>query len=196
MEQANDNMEQASNKNDKKKKKPKFKEPKIKWLKCKARELLYKDIYEGRVPSVAKDANKQSTMPLRDIYLMHSEYADYDYEKFSGRLSSLRKIVNENNRRAEADQAAFDQYKNNHQASLFSHKGYIQWQGSDAQNSLLQDLEEGVHLVKTKRQLWLSRSEYHDEFPLGAFRDYIYQELRTHKYLRTLHVKGKTHKAS
>ncbi len=63
MEQANDNMEQASNKNDKKKKKPKFKEPMIKWLKYKAMELIYNVIYEGRGPSVA-NSNLPQTICL------------------------------------------------------------------------------------------------------------------------------------
>jgi hypothetical protein len=190
-------MEQERNDNsNKKQQKPKFKEPKIKWGNSQARELLYSDLREGRIPSDAKDANGQSTMQLREIYVMRSEYAEYAYQKFSSRLSTLRKILKKNNGRAEADQAAFDQYKSNHEISYFSHKGYIQWQGSDAQEFLLQDLEEGLHNVMRKKELWLSRPEYHTTFPLAAFRDFVYQEIRTAKYLHTLRVKGKLHKAS
>ena len=62
--------------------KKKFTEPKVKWKKSKARSLLYKYIVEGQVPPDATDANGRSTMQLRDVYLMHPEFAEYDYEKF------------------------------------------------------------------------------------------------------------------
>ena len=181
----------------KKKKKPKtFKEPKITWRNSEARELLYNDIRFERIPSEAKDANGQSTMLLRDIYAMHLEYSDYDYKKFSGRLSNLRKIVIKCNDRAEDDQTAFDQYTSCHEPSYFSYKGYIQWQGSDAQELALQDLRDGLHEEMAKKEFWKHRDEYWTQFPLDAFRDFIYQELRTAKYLHTLRVRGKLHKAS
>jgi hypothetical protein len=75
------------------KEKEKFKEPDVTWNKSEARSLLYNDIVEGKVPLDATDADGRSTMLLRDIYLMHPQFADYDYEKFSSRLSSLRDAV-------------------------------------------------------------------------------------------------------
>jgi hypothetical protein len=46
-------------------------EPKIKWKKSRAKQLLYNAIKEGRVPLEAKDSNNKSTMPLKDIYNLH-----------------------------------------------------------------------------------------------------------------------------
>ena len=66
----------------------------IKWQDSKARKILYNDIVKNIIPLEAKDAHNKSTMKLRDIYNMHpEEYHQYDYTKFSSRLSSLRAIV-------------------------------------------------------------------------------------------------------
>jgi hypothetical protein len=70
-----------------------FIEPDVKWKESKAKRLLYKDIVEGKVPPDATGADGQSTMQLSDIYLMHPEFAEYDYKKFSSRLSSLRASI-------------------------------------------------------------------------------------------------------
>jgi hypothetical protein len=70
-----------------------FIEPDVKWKESKAKRLLYKDIVEGKVPPDATDADGRSTMQLSDIYVMHPEFAEYDYAKFSSRLSSLRAAI-------------------------------------------------------------------------------------------------------
>jgi hypothetical protein len=72
----------------------------------------------------------------------------------------------------------------------------IQWQGSDAQELLQQDMEKGVHKKMGKKDLWGSRKEYYENFPLDIFRSKVYQETRTAKYVYTLNIKGKQHKAS
>jgi hypothetical protein len=131
----------------------KFKEPKVKWKKSKARRLLCKHIVEGEVPPDATDADGRSTMQLSDIYLMHPEFAEHDYEKFSSRLSSLRKIIKDCDNRAQTDQEAFENFKNNHPVSLFSHEGCTQWQGSESQELLLQDMEEKSHETLGKKEL-------------------------------------------
>jgi hypothetical protein len=184
--------EQAPNK----KRKEKFKEPKIKWAKSKARGLLFKDLRDGNIPREALDEHKKSTMKLEDIFQMHPEYKLYDRTKFSGRLSELRRVYDELMFRAEIDQEAFDQYGRNHQPSLFSHKGYPEWQGSEAQILLKGDIEEGKHTRMSKSDLHESNSEYYENYPLGAFRDKLDQELRTAKYLHTCREKGKLHVAS
>jgi hypothetical protein len=49
------------------------------------------------------------------------------------------------------DQEAFNNFKQAaHPPSLFSHKGYIQWQGSQAQKSLLEDTKNDMHINLTK----------------------------------------------
>jgi len=166
-------------------------EPKIKWKKSKAKQLLYTDLKEGLVPLEAKDEHGKSTMKLNDIYNMRPEYAEYHYDKFSSRLSSLRKTVKDRIERQRLDQEAFDNYRTNHkEVSYYSHHGYIQWQGSKAQEQCLNDIKDGIHL-KGKMKLWASKPEYYQNFPLKVFRDKLNQELRTAKYLYTLEERGK-----
>jgi hypothetical protein len=180
------------------KRKPKetFKEPKIKWGKSKARDLLYKDLVDGNIPRQAVDEHGRSTMRLEDIFQMHPEYKLYDREKLSSRLSNLRKMFDECMLRAEIDQEAFEKYRQNHQPSLFSHKGYPEWQGSEAQRLLKLDIEAGKHTQMSKTDLHESNIEYYENFPLDVFRDKVYQEIRTGKYLYTCLERGKLHVAS
>ena len=168
----------------------------IPWGKSKAKQLLYEDIKNGDVPLYARDENNKPTMLLGEIFLMHEEYKEYDRSKFSGRLSSIRTIIRKKVNRAHDDKLALENYKKNHPPSIFSHRGYIQWQGSDAQRLLKEDMEEKLHETLEKKELWGSRREYYEYFPLDAFRDKVYQEERTAKYLHTLKVKGKQHKSS
>jgi hypothetical protein len=185
---ADNNQQQARKKKDKKEKIP---EPKIKWRYSKAKSLLYEDIMEGRVPLEA-----DSTMPLLAVYTRHPELAEYHYSKFSRRLGSLRTTITELIDREKEDHQDFAAYVSNHPASSFSHHGYIQYQGSEAQELLLQDIEDKLHETMGKKALWAFRTEYHLNFPLGVFRDKIYQELGTAKYLHTCREKGKLHQAS
>ena len=82
----------------------------------------------------------------------------------------------------------------NNKVSFFSREGYIQWQGSDAQRLLKEDIKAGrlEEYGKRKMDFWLSRPEYCDEFPLHVFRDKIKQHIGTKKYHHTLKVRGKS----
>jgi hypothetical protein len=162
-----------------------FKEAKIKWKKSEAKRKLYLLILDGEIADTDTDSED-----LSKIYLMDEEFAKYDFGLFKQRLSALRQKVHELNDRAKNDLEAFETYKSNHKPSLFSHKGYIQWQGSTSQELLLLDIENGKHKQISPKDLWASRSEYYDEFPLDAFRSKLYQELSTAKYLHTLKERG------
>jgi hypothetical protein len=186
----------GGNKGKKKKKKAHSEEPKISWKKSEAKRLLYKEIMDGEVPLEAKDDLGLSTMPLSEIYVMHPQYALYSYDKFSSRLSSLRQTIKAANHRARDDEEAFQKYKQNHPPSEVANNGCIQWQGSEARELLLEDMEEGLHTTLGKMELWGQRPEYYEYFPLAVFRDKIYQEIRTAKYIYTCQVKGKLHKVS
>lgn len=94
-------------------------------------------------------------------------------QNFPPVLVFFRTIIEDANSHAEADQEAFRNFKANHPRSLFSHKGYIQWQGSEAQESLLEDIEAGFHQSMGKKELWESRPEYYENFPLNAFYDKV-----------------------
>ena len=114
-------------------------------------------------------------------------------------MAGIRRIIKAKNGRAEDDQKAFDKFVENNEVSTVSHKGYIQWQGSDAQRLLRKDIKDGTLEKYTKEnypknhkmEFWLTRPEYYDELPLPVFRDKIRQEIRSAKYIHTLNVRGK-----
>jgi len=170
-----------------------FKEPK-KWGKSHARKLLYNDIKEGIVQIDGKVDNKLCTK----VYAMHSEYAEWNFDKFPSRIRGIQKIIKKNLERADDDQASFNKFCENNPVSQSSHYGYIQWQGSDAQKLVKRDLKNGVIASYTKEKYkypkmayWLTKEEFYDKFPLQVFRDKIRQVILTSKYEHTLKVRGK-----
>lgn len=163
-----------------------FEEPEIKWEDSEAYQLLKQDLNDGTVPTEV-DPN----MPTRSIYMMRPEYAEYDPEKFSSRLSGLRAIVRRANTRAEEDEAAFLVFIANHPISLASSKGYPQWQGSEAQQFAKEDIKNKVHQQEDGyRKMYNLRPDIYGPFGFKAFSDKVRQEIRTAKFLHTLRVTG------
>ena len=169
---------------------------KVKWQNSNARELLYQDILNGIIPLDARDEEGHETMTLQDIYATRIEYAAYDFDKFASRLDYLRTIIKKAESRAERDSEAFSRFVASQPVSHFSHKGYIQWQGSDAQALALVDIENEVHKHSGYKVMYLSRPEFCEQFPFRAFSEKIRQEIKTAKYMHTLRTKGKLHQSS
>jgi len=181
-----------TDKADKAKEVEEYEEPKIKWKRSKAKMILMQDILDGKVPLHATDEDGKRTTDLQELYYSRVEFTEYHYSKFQSRLYSLRKTIKNDKNRQALDQEAFDNYRLNHpELAQFSHKGYIQWQGSLSQQLCQQDLEEKKHETMSRLDFYCSRPEYYNEFPLDAFRDKVKQEIRTAKYFHTLQVKGK-----
>mmetsp|Transcript_33806 Transcript_33806/g.34284 ORF Transcript_33806/g.34284 Transcript_33806/m.34284 type:complete len:165 (-) Transcript_33806:17-511(-) len=107
----------------------------ISWARSRARKLLYTNVKQEKIPLDAK-VNGKRTTDINDVYLMHEEYFMWDYEKFSGRLAGGQKIIKRKNTRADEDRAMFDKFVETNPVSYFSHKGYIQWQGSESERLL------------------------------------------------------------
>ena len=140
-------QQQPNQKGNKKKKKP-FKEAKTKWKHSLAKRLLYNDVYNGVVPQDAKDEDGKSTMHLEDIFQMHDEYKKYDRTKFSARLGAIRKEIKGLISRRDEDYEALKEYIANVPVSYCNWKGFIQWQGSESQELVLQDIESGIFQKK------------------------------------------------
>ena len=164
-------------------------EPAIKWKKSKAKKLLYSDLMEGVLDLEPEEEETQEI--LEGIYAMHPEYAEYKFSRFASRLKTLRKTILTCNARAEEDKKHFLAFFKNNPASECSHKGYIEWAGSAAQEYMREDLEEKLHIKIGKKELFGSRPEYYENFTLEVFRQKMYQEIRTAKYLHTCEVRGK-----
>lgn len=168
-----------------------FKEPR-KWENSAAYKLLEEDIRNG-VVDVRPNTTKED---IDMVYLMRPEYAAFDHQKFGKRLEALQKSAGKSASRAQEDEKSFEAFVSFNTVSLFSRKGYEQWQGSDAQKKMLEDIAANKHLKMRKRDLYGSCPEYYDHFTLKAFRDFLKQEIRTGKWRHTLAVKGKNFKAS
>ena len=182
--------EETKKEEETKKKVEELPEPKIKWKYSTAKRLLYKDVVKGIIPISALEDN-QITMKLELVHTSRPEHADHHHSKFSSRLSAIRKQVQSRNLRAELDKEAFDNYVANHKPAEFTNRGFIQYEGSESQQLLQQDLADGVHNTMTKEKMWASRYEYRHFFDKKTFRDLVYQEIRTAKYLHTLKKQGK-----
>jgi len=95
--------------------------------------------------------------------------------------------------RAADDADAFDDYIANHAPSQHNSKGFIEWEGSEAQQQLKEDIAERKHEQMTPKELFESRPVYQTcSLTLQAFRDHIYQIVRTEKYYHTLKVMGRS----
>lgn len=177
----------------------------VKWKDSEARRLLYEDVLDGIIPLTAKDSEGHTTMELEEIYASRPEFAAFDFDKFSSRLENIRKLIIKEDNRAEDDEQAFEKFVRKHPVSFYSHKGYIQWQGSEIQALARKDLDEKTFDLSVKggknkeggfRLLYNSRPEYSENFPFDVFSQKIRQEIKTSKHKHTLKVKGQHHKAS
>ena len=99
-------------------------------------------------------------MKLREIYGMHPEYSEFLYKNFSCQVSGLRKMVKSIKHQSAMDEKALATYIQHHPVLYFlAQGGYIQWQGSKAQELLKTDIENGMLDQMKKQELWLSRPE-------------------------------------
>jgi hypothetical protein len=166
----------------------------VKWRKSEAKKIVYNALMDGVIP--LKDTSFK-VMSLEYVYSIDPEFALYDFKKFKDRVNRIRKKILELDKRAEDDLAAFKNYKDNHEPSILSHKGYVQWQGSSAQEFLWEDLDAYIKDPGMKpKDLWQTCPEHRKEFPLKTFADKIKQEIRTAKYLHTLKERGKERRSS
>jgi len=66
-----------------------FEEPNISWKKSLARKLLYKDVMEGKVPL----EGTAKTTDFSSVYMMHPEYAAWNFDSLPRRLDGIQKII-------------------------------------------------------------------------------------------------------
>lgn len=162
-------------------------EPKTKWRHSRARAILYDDI-EKRI--VQFDEEGEPLDSLEEIYAMHPEYSEYLFVNFERRLRALREIFEALISRADEDIEALENYMANHEVAEVTWKGMIQWQGSEAQEYVLQDVEDEVHKRIGYKAMYEKRSEYFKYFDYKTFKQKVRQEIRTKKYYQTLEVRN------
>ena len=173
----------------KKEKKPKDKQrdesPDYKWVNSLARKLLHDDIVGRRIP-----LEDDGSMTTEEIFHQRPEYTASGWKRFPKRLQALRQQIKREETRATKDEAYFQNYISNHPPSETTGKGYIEWEGSQAQVLLNTDIDNGLHTTMKPKELWKLHDEY-QEFPLKVFADHIKQEVGTRKYKHTLKERGR-----
>ena len=156
-------------------------EPKIDWKNSAAKQVLKKLFREKTVP-----AEYSKTIGPKKVWEDYCQndpaFVGMSYgETFTSRLRSVRDDHLKKVSRAERDQKAFNNFRENHERPTHDHRGKPLWDGSDAQKFLKEDMEAGKHENKTPAQLWASRPAY-KVYDLPVFRDHIYQEKRLKKF--------------
>lgn len=156
------------------------------WGSSDARAALYAAITEGEIPLERGQTVEKEDL-IWDFFCLRPEVYNYgEFERFRGRLNSLRAIIKAGKSRAEEDLIAYQQFIKNHPKSTMAANGdYPEWEGHKAQELLVQDMADGKHEEMTPMQLRQTRAEYR-EFPLDVFRSHIYQDIRTEKWLKYL----------
>ena len=160
------------------------------WQYSNAKAALKAAIMENDVPLCPSPDEDEED--LENYFSCRPEIQNYgDFRLFKGRLNALRDQIRNDMTRAEEDEEAFSIFVKNHPKSTIAAKGnYPEWDGHEAQRLLQKDMDAGYHMTMTPSELWLSEEEY-VLFPLKVFREHIYQEARTKKYLNQLKESGK-----
>lgn len=161
----------------------------VRWNESNAKATLYADLVSGDIPLIPPENEDEED--LMEYFMQRPEVANHGgFDKFPRRFKALRSQVKAGINRAADDQKAFDMFVKNHPKSTKAAGDYPEWEGSEAQALLKEDMLEGKHTTMQPEELYESREEY-KLFPLKVFRDHIYQEIRTTKYLHQLTITGK-----
>jgi len=78
--------------------------------------------------------------------------------------------------------------------TIHAYHGHAYWRGSAARRFLLVDLANEVYPkeIEEMETFFFSRTQYHEEYTRDLFEDYVRQEIRTAKYLKTIREKGRS----
>jgi hypothetical protein len=147
----------------------------VAWEKSPAKKLLANDIISGTVPD---------TMHWGEVFGKRPEYQATARRLFANRLKSLREQINRAKGIAANEETALA-----HDRSLFpvpthNYRGEPRWEGSEAERLLKEDVGNGLHKTMEPRQLYQTRPQYHNNYPLEVFRGHIYQEVRFVKFCK------------
>ena len=157
------------------------------WQNSKAKKLLEKDLISGAIPL------DRSDMEPSDVYLQRPEFADIEYGRFRARLLALRNQIKEKNDHAASDSASLTRDRHIHPKASHNHRGEPRWEGSETERLLRLDMDEGKHENMKPIDLYQTREEYYDNFPLKVFRKHIDQEKRRRKFLAYHAAKNSKH---
>jgi hypothetical protein len=149
------------------------------WRTSPAKKQLIKDLKDGTIPL---DAMEMS--PL-EVYRSRELYQEHDCNRFRDRLREYRKQISEKKDHSYQDHEALKQDCRLHPKASHDHRGIPQWEGSEAEKQLQQEVQNGNDQACMPRELWELNGEY-QKYPLAVFRGHIYQERHRQKFLKWL----------
>jgi hypothetical protein len=164
------------------------------WADSEARELLEKDLKSGRIP-----LEKSKAWPLLRVYNLpeRPQFRLFEHKQFIANLRCLRNHIKVKRQAGAVDALALAHDRSIHggiyraAATNYQQGGAPRWDGSLAQQSLNQDMDEGKHMTMKPKELRATRDEYL-VFDKGVFAKHILQEVTTRKFL--VYMKAKAEK--
>jgi len=175
-----------------KKKKPAAKKKKVEaWSGSEGRNLLRRDVKEGRIPN---DMTFETAFATRKEFCI-GETPEEALRLFEGRLKAAREHVFSKESRAEEEYRLFLEDRRLHPAPPFDSKGLPRWQGSEAQLFLLEDVKDSKHLSMSKEEFYHSRPAYHTNYPQQYITKKVEQAVKTEKFLHQMREKRAKKKA-
>jgi len=160
------------------------------WQDHPVRELLLNALINKEIPT---DYRLMAPLDVWNKYCDNDIFEGMEYDAFKRRLLALRNQVKVGWQRAEQDLQSFKIAKQNHPPPPRNHRDEPHWSGSEAQRLLKEDMDNNMHFNLKPEHLWESRPEY-GEFYLSTFRDHLWQEHKTRKYLYTLKLRSEEKK--
>lgn len=157
--------------------------PRNDWKNSNAKKLLYDDLMSGKIPLTS------SEMPPAEVYLQREEFSEFEYGRFRDRLRDLRRQIAQQNACAASESASLAHDRQIHPKKPFNYRGEPRWEGSDAERLLRLDMDQGKHKKAKPLELYTSRKEYFESYPLRVFRGHIDQEERRRKFVAYLQQK-------
>jgi len=155
----------------------------LNWRKSAAKQALkgwFKDF------TIAADYDTEGGLQAQGVWDAHCDkHRAFKRLKcnaqFIDRLKRVRDDYRQRALRCQNDLEAFNNAVQNHPTPALNHRGEPQWNGSDAQRFLTQDLKDGNNAGLYPEEFRLERPEY-QVYSLVTFRDHIYQEQRLVKF--------------
>jgi hypothetical protein len=122
-------------------------------------------------------------MGPQEVYLQRTEFTEFAYNNFRSNLRYLRKDIISTRAQDVSDSTALANDRRIHPKKALNHRGEPRWEGSEAERLLRLDMDEEKHRTLKPRELYMTRQQYHDNYPLKVFRGHIDQEERRRKYI-------------
>ena len=136
----------------------KAKKKDVSWQRSYAKELLRKDLIDGTVPLTYD--KKEGDLTAKEIYNMRPEYVPFGAKTFGARLGRLRKVIKNDQKRADSDLEAYNNYKTNHKVVTLTFQGLPVWDLSTAQELLRQDMDQDLHITGKDKRLKQLKSSF------------------------------------